>query len=580
MTGFPRIIATIAISAAICIHGIPASQASAGKVRPEKKAVGAVEYGQKNSGAYLHFIIGYQAELNGDIAKAIKEYRRVLSLDPGASSVRMQLSEVLLKNGQAEEAVVELEKLLMQNPEDIRALMLIAQAENSRKNTSKAIETYERVLDLEPDNDSARLHMSMLLAGEEMFDRAWDVLKKVEDDEVAASAFYYIGIIASGTNNLKEAEKAFKRSLHLDPEIESSYHYLGIIAAEQGKVRKAEGYYKKALEINPGNIGILQSLSQLYLDNKKLEEAIEVEKRIESLAPGHIDTNRKLGLIFMNLNRFDEAISEFRKVVTGEPKDKEFRYYLALALEEAGRLEEAAAEYGTLSEMEPGNVKALLNLGYIYATLNKVEKAAEAYEKLIRISGDNAEYYVYLARLYMRLEKMADAKRVLEEGLGIFDQHAELHFTMAVYCEHEGEFDLMVKHLKKAIELDPMHADAMNFLGYSYAEKNMNLEEALMLVENSLALKPGNGYITDSLGWIYFKMGKYDKALKTLIKASDIISNDPVILDHLGDAYLVNENKKKAMDAWKRALEAEDMEKDLQESLERKLNKLKQEQGR
>jgi tetratricopeptide (TPR) repeat protein len=177
------------------------------------------------------------------------------------------------------------------------------------------------------------------------------------------------------------------------------------------------------------------------------------------------------------------------------------------------------------------------------------------------------------------MERLEDAKRILEEALGIFDSHAELHFTFAVYYEHKGNFDAMVKHLKQTIDIDPAHADAMNFLGYSYAEKSVNLEEALMLIQNSLALKPGNGYITDSLGWVYFKMGKYDKALKTLLKASDIISDDPVILEHLGDAYLANDNKPKAIDAWERTLKADNMEKEMIERVEQKLKNLKQDKG-
>ena len=137
----------------------------------------------------------------------------------------------------------------------------------------------------------------------------------------------------------------------------------------------------------------------------------------------------------------------------------------------------------------------------------------------------------------------------------MFDDNDELHFNLAVLYEKQDRFDEMVDHLRHAIRINPGNADALNFLGYSYAEKGINLEEALSLINSSLALKPDNGYITDSLGWTYYKMGQYGKALKALKKATDIVKNDPVIFEHLGDVYLASSRKQDALKAWLRSLD-------------------------
>jgi tetratricopeptide (TPR) repeat protein len=167
---------------------------------------------------------------------------------------------------------------------------------------------------------------------------------------------------------------------------------------------------------------------------------------------------------------------------------------------------------------------------------------------------------------------------VLSEGLNRFEDHAEMHFTMALYYEQSGQFDLMVSHLRRTIELDANHAEALNFLGYSFAEKGTNLEEALKLVNKSLDLKPGNGYITDSLGWVYYKLGMHKKAIKVLEKAYSIVRDDPVILEHLGDAYYSANNEKKALKIWKLALEAketsENRDRDMKERLKNKIKNL------
>lgn len=134
----------------------------------------------------------------------------------------------------------------------------------------------------------------------------------------------------------------------------------------------------------------------------------------------------------------------------------------------------------------------------------------------------------------------------------------------------------MVQHLKRTIEINPKHADALNYLGYSYAEKGMLLDEAYSLVKRALELKPENGYIMDSLGWIYFKSGKYDEALKTLLRAAEIVKDDPTIMEHLGDAYNALGFKEKAKAYWTKSVEFQKKgeDDDLRDRVEKKINGL------
>ncbi len=133
----------------------------------------------------------------------------------------------------------------------------------------------------------------------------------------------------------------------------------------------------------------------------------------------------------------------------------------------------------------------------------------------------------------------------------------------------------MVEELKKAIEINPKNADALNYLGYSYAEKNINLSEAYELVMRALEIKPDDGYIIDSLGWVYYRQGKYDLALKTLQKAVEITKDDPVVLEHLGDVYKELGESEKALEYWEKALSFSGKEEGLKERVEQKIQSLK-----
>ena len=527
--------------------------------------------------AYYHFVIGYQAELLGDLDTALKEYRTVIRADRSSAYVRTQLAGVLMNLDRPEEAESVVREALELEPENIDALTMLAQVLNSQKKSMEAIEIYKRVMAAAPENDNLRLHLSVLLASTGDLERAEDIIKSTIDDDIRASGYYYIGVLAAGMDKVRLAKKALKESIKINPSMDASYQHLGVIEQKRGNLRKAEQYYLKALDINHGNMGALESLSQLYMDDDKPEKALEIERSLSKIEPQNADPLRKMALIHMNLQQYEQAAELFRSVLELAPDDMEFRYYLAVALDEMQLYEEALEQHLYLNKLDPNNTKVLLNLGYLYSVLDQDEKSAQAYEKLISLTQEVPDYYVYLARNYLGASREEDAFRVLSDGLALFDNNAEMHFTMSILYEQAGNFDEMVAHLKRTIEIDPKHAEAMNFLGYSYAEKDLNLDEALKLIKGSLSLKPGNGYITDSLGWVYFKMGNYKKALKALLKATSIVQDDSVIFEHLGDAYNATGDRDKARQSWQRALDSQertDMEEGLYERVEQKIKDL------
>jgi Flp pilus assembly protein TadD len=116
--------------------------------------------------------------------------------------------------------------------------------------------------------------------------------------------------------------------------------------------------------------------------------------------------------------------------------------------------------------------------------------------------------------------------------------------------------------MRKILGEDPENVNALNYIGYTYAEMGVQLPEAKQLVEKALKLKPNDGYIVDSLAWVYFKMGQQQKALELMHKALTIVPDDPVMLEHLGDIYASLGNRGKAREAYEKALTAKHEEPD------------------
>jgi Tfp pilus assembly protein PilF len=113
----------------------------------------------------------------------------------------------------------------------------------------------------------------------------------------------------------------------------------------------------------------------------------------------------------------------------------------------------------------------------------------------------------------------------------------------------------------------------LNYLGYTYADLGQNLDEAERLIKEALKYKPNDGYITDSLGWVYYKKGEFEKAIKYLTRAIELVPDDPIMLEHLGDAYLKVNDKANALKFYQKSLQKKETEKD-KEALMKKIREL------
>jgi tetratricopeptide (TPR) repeat protein len=184
---------------------------------------------------------------------------------------------------------------------------------------------------------------------------------------------------------------------------------------------------------------------------------------------------------------------------------------------------------------------------------------------------DNAEFLYHLGTLYESIEAYDRAEEYLKRGLEAAPEDTRLHFRLGVVYDKWGRKEDSIASMKTVIRLDPKHANALNYLGYTYADMGKNLDEAERLVKEALKYKPDDGYITDSLGWVYFQKGLYEKSLQYLNRAVELVPDDPVILEHLGDVHLKLSNKEKALEYYRRSLDLREKDK---EPIEEKIRRL------
>ena len=194
------------------------------------------------------------------------------------------------------------------------------------------------------------------------------------------------------------------------------------------------------------------------------------------------------------------------------PKDDRVRYYLGAAYVEKESLDQAIAELKKIPPESDLYADARRSIVLILSKQKKIDEAVRLMEESIQAKPKDADLYIILAALFEKENQLEKACGHASEGLSsrIRTMPTFISSSGALF-DKQGNFEKMVAEMKEVLRLNPNHADALNYLGYSYAERGIHLEEALTLVQKAMDLKPNAGYITDSLGWVYYKLGRLRK---------------------------------------------------------------------
>ena len=331
----------------------------------------------------------------------------------------------------------------------------------------------------------------------------------------------------------------------------------------QKQEEKAIEIYEKILEEDPGNLLVRDRLGQVYMSQKKLDKALTHLKTLGQMAGSDaIQVHLKIGLIYFEQERFDLAIQEFLIVLAAQPDAHRIGYFLGSAYAENGETEAALETFSRIPPEAESYVDARLYWAFLLEDENRLDEAIGVIKEALEHEGDDERLWGFLAALYEHGEDYEKAIECARKALDTAEHPAKHYFTLGVLYDKEGDLTQSIENMKKVISLEPDNAEALNYLGYTYADKGIRLKEAEGLIQKALVIRPEDGYIVDSLGWVYYKQGRYDKALQELERAQKLIPDDPVILEHLGDAYQKVEDYPRALEAYKRAREkAEDQAK-------------------
>lgn len=507
-------------------------------------------------------------------------YRDWIKLTPSAPEPYIELTALLTGEGRFAEATHLLEQAAnrVEARTDILALLggLYAQraavaqsAEEASRNRRAAIGALERIRQDVPDDLSVLFQLGDLYIADQSLEKAIECFEQIERRQPndlsikkkLALSFRAVGDQEKAIATLEEISKR-------QPDNPRLYFYLGELYRQQGALDQALSRFSQAAQADPEDPTLVLNMAILQLqDQKDPEAARQTLEQALSHWPGDARLTEMLAYVHYEQHEYARALDCFRQLNERAEKGEirlvspTFWFNYALAAQAAGELDEAAQFLNRALGRNPVYLEAYLQHAFQQSEEATIQQSLQVLEKVGQLQPDEPNVYYYLGLLnsYLKaypaaLSAFEKTERLVEDSPlrdAILD--AKFYFWYGAAAERNGEWERAEKLLSRCIELDPNHAEAHNYLAYMWAEKGIKLDLALEYVRKALAAKPTSGAFVDTLGWIYFRQGRYELALEELHKAADLLPDDPTILDHLGDVLLQLGDETQAVPYWKRS---------------------------
>lgn len=556
----------LGVTLTACAHAQPASERRAEyhyppvevHVEPGPAPQGAADFADPD--AYAAFLKGRLAERAGDYAAAAEHYRRAAGLDPDEPSIWVSMSEALVRKGDLAEARAAARQAVKLDAAQARAYMLLGGIASAANDFDEAKEAYRQVIKLEPSNEEAYVYLSSVLAQERDAVGAEAVLKdllKVEPESVVA--YYYLGHLKAEEKSFAAAEDYYRGALKLQPRFQAALAELALVLEFAGKTDEALAAYQELLSYYPERADIRRRVGQLYIKRNDLKNAVAEFEALQASDKNNLDLRLTLGLIFFEQGDLDRALQEFQFILASTPDAYKVRLYTGAIRIKQKDPAGARAEFGKIPPAAAEFADAQVQLALLERQENKIDEATRRLTELTAGATANADAFDMLASLYRESENYERALAVLQSGLARFKGDEGLLYALGVTQDLKGEWEKAVETMREVLSHNPDHAQALNYIGYTYAEKAVRLDEAEQLVLRASALQPQDGYIMDSLGWVYYQKGEYQKAYDILLKARDLSENDPIVLEHIAETKLKLGKRDEAARLFNEALQSKEL---------------------
>jgi tetratricopeptide (TPR) repeat protein len=552
----------------------------------------------------------------GRIRDAVLQAQDILKRDPNNLEAHKLLGRIYLRslgdmpnNNNGGENILKLaidqyEQIVKIEPKNVDDHLLLGRLYRLNNDLQKAENELKTAVKLDPNSEEAVTTLALLYTDEGDTAHALQVLSAVPDTGRSAKLYAALGATYEQRKDYKSAIDAYKHAIMLDRDNLDAIRGLAENLLNDGQIDAALEQYKVIADANPEDAQTYLRISEIYRRQGKYDLALDNLKKAETMVPDALEVPYNIAVVYEAQGRYDEAVKILQDLLkkTDKPESsysQADRNNRGIFIERLGLVyrdqENYSAAVETFRKMIPlGDENAKTGYQDIIDTYREAKQwpqataaAREAVQKmpddrdlrmvldaqmadsadpdkpladvrsLLKGTPEDRDVYIRLAIMYTRLKRWSDAEESLNkaEQLSTKPEDKEyVYFLRGSTFEREKKYDQAETEFKKVIAANPQSAVTLNYLGYMNADRGVELEDSLRQIKQAVSLDPTNAAYLDSLGWAYFKLGKYDLAEETLNKASLRMGSDPTVQDHLGDLFQKTGRLKQAAAHWERAV--------------------------
>jgi tetratricopeptide (TPR) repeat protein len=551
----------------------------------------------------------------GRIRDAVLECQDIIKRDPKNLEAHKLLGRIYLRSlgdmpgGSGSDNVLKLaieqyEEIVKLEPSNVDDHLLLGRLYRLNTDLQKAETEFKTAIKLDPSSEEAVTTLAMLYTDEGDSAHALQVLASVPDTARSAKLYSALGAAYEQRKDYKNAIDAYKHAVVLDRDNLDAIRGLAENLMNDGQLDAALEQYKVIVDSNPEDAQSYVRISEIYRRQSKYDQALEALKKADTLVPdsaevaynmaavyqaqGRYDdatkllqdllkksdtsqadrTNRaifleRLGMIYREQENYTAAVDTFRKMLTlGDDNARSGYQEIIDTYREAKQWPQATAVAKEAVQKMPDDRDLRMVLDAQLADTGEVDQSVSDIKAMLKGGPEDRDVYIRLGIVYTRAKRWKDAEDALakaEQFSSKPEDKAYTWFLLGDTLQRQKKFDEAENEFKKALAAtpptDPQAAATLNYLGYMNADRGVKLEESLNYIKQALSLEPNNGSYLDSLGWVYFKLGKYDLAEENLNKAAVHMGADPTVQEHLGDLYQKTGRLKMAAAHWERSVQ-------------------------
>jgi len=508
--------------------------------------------------ALQRYAQGRLLEEEDEPSAALSEYFRTLHLDTHSARAAQRVSEVSARIGDASQSLEFAEKALAIDPGDARSLWLKGGALFNLGRPSQSLEFLEAAAAADSERTEYMATLARVAEGLDRHDiaaRAWRGVVAIDDRD--GEAWFRLAAAEARNARFEAAKRALAEAVAENPDRPGTLFLEGWIEEGLGNGPRAISLYQEHLKLHPRDDATRRRLVGLLSDAGRYSESYreaQIVSGMRSRDPDALAIEADLAFKAGQSADAGRALERLKSLGPDDPENVRQRVEV-LARNKRGRDAIQLAE--SWSTAHPGDVRGTMLVARARFLAGDRQAGLAEARRAVSMAPDSLAPRLLLGRLSQIDGKWDEASAAWSEVLRRDPSRQGVGLDLAYCREQAGDLPGAERAARDVLGAEPADPRALNFLGYLLADHNLKLDEAEILIQKAVDQEPDNGAYVDSMGWVYYRLGRLEEARKALERAVVLTGGDPVVCEHLGDVYKQLQLIDLAREQYKKSLAAD-----------------------